>query len=76
MNLKQTVLLLAILLTNICAFAQQGTIKGTISDQKTGEALMFTNVLVLDTDPIIGAQTDLDGNYELSLDPGLSLIHI
>ncbi|MEM8906786.1 MAG: TonB-dependent receptor, partial [Bacteroidota bacterium] len=29
-----------------------------------------TNIVVKNTDPIIGAQTDLDGNYEIKIEPG------
>lgn len=50
--------------------AQEGTIRGTVTDKASGEPLMFTNVVVNDTDPIIGAQTDLDGNYEIRIAPG------
>jgi len=70
MKIKQIIFCLAILLTNISVFAQDGTIRGTISDEKTGEPLMFTNVIVPNTSPVIGAQTDLDGNYELSVAEG------
>lgn len=70
MKIKQIIFSLAILLTNISVFAQDGTIRGTISDEKTGEPLMFTNVIVPNTSPVVGSQTDLDGNYELSLAEG------
>jgi len=70
MKFNQIIFFLAILLTSTSVFAQQGTVRGTINDQKTGEALMFTNVVVLNTSPVIGAQTDLDGNYELTIDAG------
>ena len=61
-------ILLSVSLTQV--IAQTGTIRGTISDKETGELLMFTNVLVKGTDPPIGAQTDLDGNYELIVEAG------
>jgi len=70
MKFNQIIFFLAILLTSTSVFAQKGTVRGTINDQKTGEALMFTNVVVLNTSPVIGAQTDLDGNYELTIDAG------
>ena len=75
MKIKQIIFLLAFLLTN-SVFAQQGIIRGTINDQKTGEALMFTNLVVLNTNPIIGAQTDLDGNYELTIDAGTYALEV
>ena len=54
----------------------QGTIKGTVSDQESGEFLLFCNVTVPGSDPIIGAQTDLDGVYELKVEPGIHSIEI
>ena len=56
--------------------AQEGTVRGTISDKATGEPLMFTNVFVKDTDPPVGAQTDLDGNYSISLPPGTYTLEV
>ena len=54
----------------------QGTIRGTVSDQETGEVLMFCNVSVPGSDPIIGTQTDMDGVYELTLPAGMQSIQI
>ncbi len=51
-------------------FAQEGTVRGTMTDLETGEALMFANVLVKDTNPMVGTETDLDGVYEIKLAPG------
>ncbi len=48
--------------------AQEGTIRGTIHDKTTGEVIMFANVLVLENS--LGETSDLDGNYELSLEEG------
>ncbi len=45
-------------------FAQTGKIAGTITDAKTGEALIGVNVVVLGT--TIGAPTDLDGYYTIN----------
>ncbi|PHN01347.1 vitamin B12 receptor precursor [Flavilitoribacter nigricans DSM 23189 = NBRC 102662] len=54
-------LLLAGMLT-----AQNATIQGTVTDQKTGEALFFANVSVGAT----GVVTELDGTYQLAIPPG------
>lgn len=54
-------LLLAGMLT-----AQNATIQGKVTDQKTGEALFFANVSVGST----GVVTELDGTYRLALMPG------
>lgn len=76
MKIKQIIFCLAALFLAVTAFAQDGTIRGTISDQKTGEPLMFTNVVVPNTSPVIGAQTDLDGNYELSVAAGTYALEV
>ena len=45
----------------------QGTIKGTIIDQKTKEPVAFANVVaVQDGRQIKGAQTDMNGNFTLA----------
>ncbi len=49
--------------------AQQGIIKGRVFNAINNEPLPFANVVVKDTD--IGTTTDVDGNYELKVEPGL-----
>lgn len=56
--------------------AQNGTIRGTVTDSETGELLMFANVIIQDTDPPIGTQTDLDGAYELSSPAGIIAVEV
>lgn len=46
------------------SFAQNGTIKGSITDAKTGETLIGTTVLLQGT--TTGTITDFDGNYVIS----------
>jgi len=70
MKLSHPFLVLIALLLTGQLLAQTGTIRGTISDGASGEPLMFTNVLVKDTDPPKGVQTDLDGNYQIEIEPG------
>ena len=51
-------------------FAQTGKITGTITDQKTGEALIGVNVLIEGSS--MGAATDIDGHYTiLNVSPGI-----
>jgi hypothetical protein len=62
--------LVLLLLTPCGLFAQNGIIKGKISDKISNEAIPFANVLVLGTD--FGATTDANGLYEITgLTPGL-----
>lgn len=46
----------------------KSVIKGNISDAKTGEPLIGVNVFVPGT--VLGASSDLDGNFFIELDPG------
>ncbi len=55
------------LLLQIGSYAQ-GTVRGTIIDDITGETVPFATVFVQETSG--GTNTDLDGAYSLSLDPG------
>lgn len=62
----------------LCLFAtaqaQNGTIKGQVTDAKSGFGLPGVNVLIKGT--TIGASTDLDGNYTISnLAPGYYTIY-
>ena len=63
--MKHLLYLVAFLFIGInFATAQQGTIKGTLKDEKTQEPIMFANVAIKQTESVItGAQTDYDGNY-------------
>lgn len=65
--MKSIITLILALGLALTAFAQQGTVSGTITDLK-GEALPGANVLVLGTSK--GTAADLDGAYSLSLAPG------
>lgn len=50
------------------AYGQPGTISGTVTDVDSGAPLIGANVLVEGTS--VGASTDLDGNYSLSIAAG------
>lgn len=50
-------------------FAQKGTIRGTVFDNSTGEALIGVTVLIQGT--TTGAVTDFDGNFEIKADAGV-----
>lgn len=60
-------IIIACLFLSLSAWAQNGTIKGIVTDVKTKEALVGVNVY---TDLSNGTTTDIDGNYELSVPPG------
>lgn len=51
------------------SFAQRGTVKGILTDKEmNNEPLSFANVLIKGT--TIGTTTEMDGSYELKLEPG------
>lgn len=70
LTMKKTSLILCLILvlTALGAHAQKATIKGKVTDQKTGEPIPFLNVSVKGTTN--GMATDFEGNYELKVDPG------
>ncbi len=60
------ILLLAILVTQMTAQDQfTQTIRGTVVDAVTGYSLIGANVILLDSDPIVGTSTDNHGNFIL-----------
>ncbi len=69
--MKRNILLTAYcLLLTACCFAQgKGTLKGVVTDTKTGETLIGASV-VLESDKAVGAATDFDGNYSVPLPEG------
>ncbi|MFN3758217.1 MAG: TonB-dependent receptor domain-containing protein [Algoriphagus aquaeductus] len=75
--LKPLVILLLViafqLLTGF-AFAQNGTIRGAVYDEKTGEPLFGVSVLVVETAK--GAVTDFDGKFEIQANPGTYTLQI
>lgn len=46
----------------------QGIISGTVLDENSAEPLMFVNIAIEGT--ATGTNTDLDGKYQMTLDPG------
>lgn len=56
------------------AFAQKGTIRGTVFDNATGEALIGVTVVIEGT--TTGSVTDFDGKFEISASPGIYNLQI
>jgi hypothetical protein len=61
--IKQLFLVIALVFSSFCLFAQTGSVSGNVKDGKTGEALIGASVYVDGT--TIGTVTDFDGNYQL-----------
>ena len=63
--MKTLKITLIILISYSISFSQSITqsITGKIFDNLTREPLPFANIVVLDTDPLIGTTSDLEGNF-------------
>ena len=73
--LRHLLLAIALVLTSsLLVFSQtgSGTLKGTIKDKKTGEAIPFANIVVeVGGVQVGGSTTDMDGNYMIKpIPPG------
>jgi TonB-dependent receptor len=55
--------------TSSLSFAQNGTIRGSVFDDSTGEPLIGVSVQIKGT--TIGNVTDFDGKFNISLEPGV-----
>jgi hypothetical protein len=70
LNMKRLLLSIFALVLAVGAIAQS-TVQGKVIDATTGEPILFGNVSLLKNGVIIsGSDTDLDGNYIISADPG------
>jgi hypothetical protein len=72
--MKSLFTLLAILTTTLYGFAQQGTIKGKVTDKATGEDIIGAVVFIKGTSK--GTTTDYEGNYVLPLEPGAHTLSV
>ena len=70
-NRKFWTTLVMLMLFALPALAQKVTVKGTVIDQ-AGEPLIGATVMEKGT--TTGTQTDIDGNYEISVNPGATLV--
>ena len=68
LHIKYLTSLLLLVTFPVLAFAQDGMVRGRISDEQTSEALPFVNIGVKDTS--IGTYTTEEGYFRLSLPPG------
>ena len=66
--MKNLVLLTLFFTLTLAANAQKGIIRGVVMDGEMGEPLFSATVVVKGTTN--GAITDLDGNFEIKVDPG------
>ena len=63
---RKVLLTIGLLIAAQVAVLAQGTLRGTITDEKTGEGIAFANVVAKQDGQVIGgARTDFDGNYSI-----------
>jgi hypothetical protein len=72
--MKNIILTVLSIFLSINAFGQNGTIRGTIFDEVTGDPLFGVAVLVVETQT--GAVTDFDGDFEIQVNPGTYTLKI
>jgi len=64
MDFLKSILLLVLISLATVGFSQ--TIRGKVTDFDSGYPLVGVNVILIDSDPIKGATTDINGNYLLT----------
>ncbi|WP_162427816.1 TonB-dependent receptor [Pontibacter pudoricolor] len=72
--MKFLLTILTTVLTINFAVAQQGTLKGNVTDKATGEAVIGAVVFIKGTAK--GTSTDYEGNYSLTLDQGTHTVAV
>ena len=73
--MKRIIISVLLLIQTMLVFAQNGTIKGNVTDAKTNEPLIGTTVLIKGTTQ--GTITDFDGNYTIpNVAPGSHILAI
>ncbi len=67
----ETLLLLGFLLKGLCLFAQEPTqtIRGIVTDKETNAPLIGAEVVMLNSDPMVGDITDPDGRFKIEKIP-------
>src|SRR5688572_13493193 len=70
--MKKIFLLTALTVLSIAVFAQKGFVRGKVTDGETGESLYGATIMKQGT--TLGVVSDFDGNYSLSLEPGIHTI--
>ena len=70
--------MLMLVCSSIVLFAQDGKLVGKITDAANKEALVGASIManpgVTNKTEVKGAVTDIDGNYSISLSPGIYFV--
>lgn len=73
-KMKQGILTLSLVLLGILSFGQQGTIRGTVTQQEDGQPVFEAFVKIVGSET--GTITDLDGKYSIDIEPGVYTVEI
>ena len=67
MKSKKIICLIGFVLIQVAAFCQEltQTVKGKIIDKDSRETIIGANIIILDSDPLLGASTDLNGYFSI-----------
>ena len=65
MKTKTLISLLVLINFSFTSYAQTQTIRGTVIDAQANYPLIGTNIILLNSDPLVGTTTDLDGKFVL-----------
>lgn len=68
MKNSKAISFIILFISALSSFAQKGTIRGTVYDDASGEALIGVTVVIDGT--TIGSATDFDGKFEIQTEPG------
>ncbi|HKK10485.1 MAG TPA: TonB-dependent receptor, partial [Bacteroidales bacterium] len=65
--MKKAIIFFTVILISSGLFAQTITrnLQGQVADAQTQQPLPYASIIVLDTDPVIGTASDLDGSFTL-----------
>ena len=70
--MKNCFIIILLAAISVAVFGQENmhqTIRGTVVDAVTGYCLVGANVILLDSDPLIGTITDMNGQFTLQMVP-------
>jgi hypothetical protein len=65
--MKKQLLIISLIFTSLLTYSQSvQTVRGTIIDQQSRSAIPGVNVVVLNSDPVLGCSSDFDGNFTIT----------
>ncbi len=72
--MKKGILSLGLVLLGLLGYSQNGTVKGTVTQEEDGQPVFEAFVKIIGSET--GTITDLDGNYSIDFAPGIYTVEI